>query len=64
MSVFRLVLGVAFLALGVASVLGRDRIVGRHRARRRRNPQPPMLWLVRGGLYTLIGVFLVITAFA
>jgi hypothetical protein len=62
-SVFRLVLGLAFLALGLVSVLGRDRIVARHRARGKAHPQPPMLWLVLGGLYLLIGVFWLVTAF-
>ena len=62
MSVFRLVLGLAFLALGLVSLLGRDRIVARHKTRGRRHPQPPMLWLIMGGLYILIGVIWVITA--
>lgn len=62
MSIFRLVLGMAFLALGLASILGRDRIVARRRARGRRNPHPPTLWLVLGGLYALLGVIWVITA--
>ena len=62
MPINRLVLGVAFLTLGLVTTVGRERIAGRHRARGRRNPQPSTVWLVLGGLDALIGVFWIVTA--
>jgi hypothetical protein len=63
-SVFRLILGIAFLALGSVTLLARDRIVARHRSHNVARRQPAMLWIVMGGLYLLIGAVWLAAAFA
>jgi hypothetical protein len=62
-SVVHLVIGIALLAVGGACVLGRNRIVARHRARSNgRVVQSPTLYLGMGVIAVLAGLVQVVLA--
>lgn len=63
MSVWRLSLGIIWLGFGLLCILGRHRINARHVRLRGPAAQPPMLWVVLGSLYALVGVMWLIAAF-
>lgn len=63
MKIFDLVLGLVWLGLGLFYILGRDRISARQVRRLGRAGRPPMLWIVFGLIYMLIGVVWLVSAF-
>jgi hypothetical protein len=56
MHAFRLILGLGFLIAGLLHIVGRDRIHARGVGRQGRLAQSPMLWLVLGSMFVLIGL--------
>ena len=63
-STLRFVLGLLSLTLDSSRCSGATESSRGTRALGKARPQPPMLWLVLGGLYILIGVVWLAAAFA
>jgi uncharacterized membrane protein HdeD (DUF308 family) len=65
MSIWRLALGIALLALGLTYVLGRDKLQTRFEARSGDRPSltHPMLLTIVGWTNLLAGVTLIVSAF-
>ena len=63
MSIWRLVLGVLWLTLGLYFIVKREGIRARQAPRLGRLGQSPMLYLVLGGIYALLGALWITDAF-
>jgi hypothetical protein len=61
MNVFWLVLGPVLLVFGGVMIVNRDRIPTWQQARGMTRTQPPMLYIVLGGMLVLLGLLWLIT---
>jgi hypothetical protein len=59
----RLIVGIAWFALGAVYVLGRHRIEARHVRRLGRLAQGSTVWAVLGSIYLLLGALWLVMAF-
>jgi hypothetical protein len=56
MNVFWLVLGPVLLVFGLAMIVNRERIPTRQQARGMTRTQSPMLYIVLGGMFAVLGL--------